>query len=392
MKLKKIQHVLRENNLDGWLFYDFHNRDAIAYSILNLPSDKLTSRRWFYFIPASGEPRKLVHAVEATKLDPLPGKKMVYLTWKELHSSLKKVLGNSKKIAMQYSHLQRIPYVSIVDAGLIDLLRGFGYEIVSSADLVQLFESVIDPHGYHLHKEAAHLINTIKNQAFEQIRKAIADHQELSEYSLAQFIQEKFKESNLTNNEETPIIGINDHPANPHFEPTPENSYILKSADKVLMDIWAKKKEPGGIYADITWCGYIGDSPPQKYLEIFDVVRRARDRAVEYIRDKFSREEPCYGWEVDDACRQVVQEAGYGKLFMHRTGHSIGTEVHGNGVNIDNLETNDERQIIPGSCFSIEPGIYFAGEMAARSEIDVFITHQGEVEVTTEQQKELIKI
>jgi len=392
MKLEKIQHVLREKNLDGWLFYDFHNRDTIAYSILNLPGDKLTTRRWFYFIPASGEPWKLAHAVEATKLDSLPGKKMVYLTWKELHSSLKKVLGNSKKIAMQYSPLQRIPYVSIVDAGLIDLLRSFGYEIVSSAALVQLFEAVIDPNGYRLHKEAAHLINTIKNQAFEQIRKGIADHQELSEYSLAQFIQEKFKESNLINNEETPIIGINDHPANPHFEPTPENSYILKSADKVLMDIWAKKKEPGGIYADITWCGYIGDSPPQKYLEIFDVVRRARDRAVEYISDKFSRDEPCYGWEVDDACRQVVQEAGYGKFFMHRTGHSIGTEVHGNGVNIDNLETNDERQIIPGSCFSIEPGIYFEGEMAARSEIDVFITHQGEVEVTTEQQKKLIKI
>ena len=392
MKIEKIQDVLREKNLDGWLFYDFHNRDAIAYCILNLPGDKLTTRRWFYFIPALGDPKKLVHAVEPTKLAPLPGEKTVYLSWESLHSSLQKILGNPKKIAMQYSPLQRIPYVSIVDAGLIDLLRSFGHEIVSSADLVQLYEAVIDEKGYHLHKEAAHLINEIKNQAFEQIRKAIVDKKELSEYSLARFIQEKFKENNLINNEETPIVGVNDHPANPHFEPTPENAYILKPGDKVLMDIWGKKEEPGAIYADITWCGYIGDSPPKKYVEIFDVVRRARDRAVEYICDKFIRNEPCYGWEVDDACRQVVQEAGYGKFFMHRTGHSIGTEVHGNGVNIDNLETRDERQIIPGSCFSIEPGIYFEGEMAARSEIDVFITHQSEVEVTTEQQKELIKI
>jgi Xaa-Pro dipeptidase len=392
MNIEKIQLVLREKNIDGWLLYDFHNRDMIAYHILGLPTGKISSRRWFYFIPALGEPRKLAHKVEPDKLDSLPGEKTMYLAWEELHSSLKSILGGAKKIAMQYSPLQHIPLVSIVDGGLIDLLRSFGHEIVTSADLVQLFEASIDEKGYHLHKKAAQLVNDVKNQAFEEIRKAIADKKELTEYSLARFIEEKFKENKMTNNEEIPIVGIDDHPANPHFEPTPDNTYVFKPGNKVLIDLWAKMEEPGGIFADVTWCGFIGDKPPKKYVEIFDTVMRARDRAVEFVQEKFKSGQSCFGWEADDACRKVIEDAGYGKFFMHRTGHSIGDEVHGNGVNIDNLETKDEREIIPGNCFSIEPGIYFEGEMAARSEIDVFITHQGEVEVTTEKQTELVKI
>ncbi|NIM91670.1 MAG: M24 family metallopeptidase [Candidatus Aminicenantes bacterium] len=392
MNIEKIQQVLREKNIDGWLLYDFHNRDMIAYHILGLPTGKISSRRWFYFIPALGEPQKLAHRVEPDKLDSLPGEKTMYLAWEELHSSLKSILGGAKKIAMQYSPLQHIPLVSIVDGGLIDLLRSFGHEIVTSADLVQLFEASIDETGYNLHKKAAQLVNEVKNQAFEEIRKAIADKKELTEYALARFIEEKFKENTMTNNEEIPIVGIDDHPANPHFEPTPDNTYVFKTGSKVLIDLWAKMEEPGGIFADITWCGFIGDKPPEKYVEIFDTVMRARDRAVEFIQEKFKGGQSCFGWEVDDACRKVIQDAGYGKLFMHRTGHSIGDEVHGNGVNIDNLETKDERELIPGNCFSIEPGIYFEGEMAARSEINVFITHQGEVEVTTEKQTELVKI
>ena len=392
MELEKIQQALRGKKLDGWLFYDFHHRDIISYHILNLPTTKMTMRRWFYFIPALGEPKKLAHRVEPAKLDSLPGEKTLYSAWEELHSSLKAMLGNPKKIAMQFSPLQNIPYVSLVDGGLIDLVRSFGHEVLSSADFVQLFEARIDEKGYKLHKEAARLINTIKDEAFEEVTRAIAEGRKLTEYSLARLIEEKFKEHSLTNHNEIPIVGINEHPADPHFEPTPENSYSFKKGNTVLADLWARKDEPGGIFADITWCGYIGDSPPKKYIEIFGVVRRARDRAVEFISEKFSKGEPCYGLEVDDACRQVIKDAGYGKYFVHRTGHSIGGEVHGNGVNIDNLETKDEREIIPGSCFSIEPGIYLEGEMAARSEINVFITHKGEVEVTTEKQSELIKI
>jgi len=392
MNIEKIQQVLREKNIDGWLFYDFHNRDMIAYHILGLPTGKISSRRWFYFIPALGEPRKLAHKVEPDKLDSLPGEKTMYLAWKELHSSLKSILGNAKKIAMQYSPLQHIPLVSIVDGGLIDLLRSFGHEIVTSADLVQLFEAAIDEKGYTLHKKAAQFVVDVKNQAFEEIRKAMADKKELTEYTLARFIEEKFKENKMTNNEEIPIVGIDDHPANPHFEPTPDNTYVFKPGSKVLIDLWAKMDEPGGIFADITWCGFIGNKLPEKYVEIFDTVMRARDRAVEFIQEKFKSGQSCFGWEVDVACRKVIEDTGYGKFFMHRTGHSIGEEVHGNGVNIDNLETKDEREIIPGNCFSIEPGIYLEGEMAARSEINVFITHQGEVEVTTEKQTGLIKI
>ncbi|MFQ6083770.1 MAG: M24 family metallopeptidase [Candidatus Aminicenantia bacterium] len=392
MNLKKIQQILKEKNIDGWLLYDFHNRDLLAYRILGLDSSKLTSRRWFYFIPSEGEPIKLVHPVEKFKLDLLPGIKKVYLAWTELHTSLKEILGKPKKIAMQYSPNQNIPYVSIVDGGLIDLIRSFGHEIVSSADLVQTFEAIIDEKGYKLHLETNRIINNIKNQAFEQIERAIRENRKVSEYDLQQFIINKFKENNLTCDEEFPIVGINDHPADPHFEPTPENSYFFKKGDTVLIDLWARRNIPEGIYADITWCGYIGEKPPQKYLEIFNIVKDARITAVNFIRDKFTRGEPCFGWEVDEACRNIVKEAGYGKYFVHRTGHSIGHEVHGNGVNIDNLETKDDRQLVPGICFSIEPGIYLEGEMAVRTEINVFINHNGQVEITTEEQMNLIKI
>ena len=392
MDLKKIQTVLREKGIDGWLFYDFHNRDLLAYRILGLGDPGFTSRRWFYFIPSEGEPVKLVHPVEETKLDSLPGIKKVYLAWKELHFSLKEILGNPKKIAMQYSPMQNIPYISIVDGGLIELIKSFGHEIVSSADLVQIFEAVIDEKGYKLHLEAAKHLDEIKNLAFEKIREAIRENKKLTEYEVQQFIVQEFEKRGLTCDNNYPIVGINEHPADPHFEPSPENSYYFKRGDTFLIDLWARKNTPDGIYADITWCGYIGDEPPKKYLEIFNVVKEARIAAVNFIREKFSRGETCYGWEVDEACRNVVKRAGYGNHFVHRTGHSIGHEVHGNGVNIDNLETKDERQLIPGICFSIEPGIYFKGEMAVRSEIDVFITHDGKVEVTTEEQMELIRI
>jgi len=392
MDLKKIQATLKEKKIDGWLFYDFHNRDLLAYRILGLGEPGFTSRRWFYFIPSEGEPIKLVHPVEEKKLDSLPGIKRVYLAWIELHSSLKEILGSPKKIAMQYSPMQNIPYISIVDGGLIELIKSFGHEIVSSADLVQIFEAVIDEKGYRLHLEAAKNLDEIKNLAFNKIREAIRENKKLTEYEVQQFIAQEFEKRGLTCDGNYPIVGINDHPADPHFEPTPENSYYFKKGDTFLIDLWARKNTPEGIYADITWSGYIGDEPPKKYFEIFEVVKKARMSAVNFIREKFEKGEPCYGWQVDDACRNVVKEAGYGNYFVHRTGHSIGHEVHGNGVNIDNLETKDERQLIPGVCFSIEPGIYFKGEMAVRSEIDVFITHDGKVEVTTEEQMELILI
>ena len=394
MDLKSIQDALKTQKADGWLFCDFHNRDQLAYRILGMDGTKLTSRRWFYYVPAEGEPVRLVHSVEKTKLDALPGRKITYLSWKQLHASLKDMLGESpKNIAMQYSPLNNIPYVSIVDAGTIDLIRSFGHNIVSSSDLVQTFEAVIDENGYRLHLQAGEIIQRIKDQAFAEIGKAVYGGTDVSEYDIQQFIVQQFRENNLNCDNEFPIVGVNEHPANPHFEPTPGNAYIINKEDKVLIDLWARIDVPDGIYYDITWCGYVGENPPAAYVEIFNVVRDARIAARDFVRERFAGSEPCYGWEVDDACRQVVEKAGYGKYFLHRTGHSIGREVHGNGVHIDNLETRDERQLVPGICFSIEPGIYMEQEkMAVRSEVDVFITLDGKVEIAGEEQMELVKV
>jgi Xaa-Pro dipeptidase len=352
MDLDRIQRALRERKLGGWLLCDFHHRDHLAYRVLGLDTGKLTTRRWFYFIPAKGEAKKLVHTVEKGKLDTLPGSKHVFLSWEQLHSSLRKMLGSPKKIAMQYSPKNNIPYVSLVDAGIIELVRSFGHKVVSSADLVQLFEACISEEGYRLHREAGIIVDRIRGEAFEQIRNAVSADNGMTEYDLQQFIMRRFGESGLVT-DDPPIVGTNDHPADPHFEPTPRNARPFRHGDTVLIDLWAKKNVPGAVYYDITWVGYIGQDPPKKYAEIFDVVRRARDTAIQYVQHRCAKGQACYGWQVDDACRGIVSKAGYGKYFLHRTGHSIGEEVHGNGVNIDNLETKDERQIMPGSCFTV---------------------------------------
>ncbi len=392
MDLNRIQKELQEAELDGWLFYDFHNRDPIAYRVLGIDFGKFTSRRWFYFIPAQGEPVRLAHQVEPTKLDALPGKKETYLGWRELHQDLARILAGAKRVAMQYSPTGAIPYVSTVDGGTVDMIRSLGVEVVTSADLVQTFEAVIDDAGYQTHLKAGEKIQTIKDQAFTLIGDFVRTDKRLTEYDLQQWIVERYQQEGLTCMNEFPIVGINEHPADPHFEPTPDNSHVFKMGDKVLIDLWAKCKEPGAIFYDITWCGFVGQAPTAKYQGIFEVVRDARNAAVEFVREKFAKGETCFGYEVDDACRQVVEQAEYGEFFIHRTGHSIGEEVHGNGVNIDNLETKDERRLVPGICFSVEPGIYLPGEMAVRTEIDVFITPEAKVVVAGAEQEELVLI
>lgn len=391
MDLHRIQEALRERKLGGWLFCDFHNRDHLAYRILGLDSAKMTTRRWFYFIPSRGEPKKLVHSVEKNRIDALPGSKTVYLPWEQLHDSLRKMLGSPKRIAMQYSPKNNLPSVSLVDAGVVELVKSFGHKVVSSADLIQMFEAVIGEDGYRHHKEAGVIVDRILAEAFTRIRDAVRNNDGTTEFDIQQYILRRFKESNLVT-VDPPMVGTNEHPADPHFECSPSNSRPFKKGDTVLIDLWAKKNLPGSIYYDITWVGYVGETPPAKYLEIFNVVRKGRDTAINLIKEKFSKGHPCYGWQVDDACRGVVKKAGYGKNFLHRTGHSIGEEVHGNGVNIDNLETKDDRQIVPGCCFSIEPGIYLEGEMAVRSEVNVFIRHNGVPEVTGAIQNELVRI
>jgi Xaa-Pro dipeptidase len=390
--IKRIQQEVKRSGFDGWLLYDFRNRDNIACDVLGLDPGKFTSRRWFYWIPAEGEPARLVSAVESTKLDALPGSKHVYLSWRELHAALKEMLGKAKKVAMQFSPLGNVPYVSIVDGGTIDLIRSFGYEVVSSAGLVQTFQAVLDEEAYRSHLDAGERVQRIKDEAFARVGSEMKAGRSITQYDVQQFIAKRFAEEGLTCMNEFPIVGTNEQPADPHFEPTPGNARPIRKGDTLLIDLWAKLEKPGAIFYDITWCGFIGRNPPAKYVEIFNVVRDARNAALDFIRSRYAAKQPLYGWEVDDACRAVVDKAGYGKNFVHRTGHSIGEDVHWSGVNIDNLETRDERQLVPGVCFSIEPGIYLEGEMAARSEINVFITLDGKVDVAGEMQKHLILI
>jgi len=390
MNIERIQASLKAKHIDGWLFYDFHNRDPIAYKVTGLDFGKFTSRRWFYWIPAQGEPVRLGHKVEPTKLDALPGKLKYYLSWRELHESLKEILGSARKVAMQFSPMAAIPYVSTVDGGTVDLVRSLGFDVVSSADLVQEFEAVLDDKAFQSHVEAGKKIQTIKDQAFDEIRKAVSANKKLTEFDLQQFILRRFDEEGLDCKGENPIVGIDAHPADPHFEPKKEGSYVFKPGSKVLIDLWAKLKKPGAVFYDITWCGFVGKTPPPKYAQIWEAVRDARKAAVAFVRERYRAKKPVAGWEVDDACRAVVRDRGFADFFIHRTGHSIGEEVHGNGVNIDNLETRDERLIVPGICFSIEPGIYLQGEMAVRSEIDVFVTPSGDVSVVGDEQENLI--
>jgi Xaa-Pro dipeptidase len=394
MDLKAIQAALRERDIDGWLLSDFRNRDFLAYRVLGLDEAKANSRRWYYFIPARGTPVRLVHAVERAFLDSLPGKKFEYVAWKELHASLEKILGagangERKKIAMQYSPRNNVPYVALVDAGTVELIKSFGHKVVSSADLVQSFVSVIDEAGYRSHIEAAALVDRIRGEAFEQIRAAIAAKQSLTEYDVQQFIMKRFGEEQLVTYA-PPMVGINEHPADPHFEVSKDAPKTFKPGDTVLIDLWAKNSAPGSIYYDITWDAYIGPRPPATYAKIFAAARDGRDAAIEFVQDAFRRGRTIAGWQVDDVCRNVVKKAGYAKQFLHRTGHSIGVDIHGTGVNIDNLETKDERELIAGCCFSIEPGIYLAGKMAVRTEINMFIRHDGEAEVTGEVQRDLV--
>ncbi len=392
MDLQAIKDALLSQGIDGWLFYDFHDRDPIAARVLEMDTNRFASRRWFYYIPAEGEPQKLVHAIEQWRCDHLPGEKHVYLQWQQLHDSLNSMLGPAKKVAMQYSPNNAIPYVSIVDAGTVDLVRSFGIDVVSSADLVSIFESHLDEKDRQSHVEAANILQNVKDKAFEEIAKRIKDGNNPTEHEIQSFMHDMFRENNMTW-DDGPIVAVNEHAGDPHFEPTPDNSHTMKEDDLVLIDLWAKKDEPGAIYYDVTWMGYIGTEVPDKIQKMFDIVAKARDTGLELVKARFEADEPVHGWEVDSAVRKIIEDAGYGRYFIHRTGHNIAEEVHGNGAHLDNLETKDERQIIKGSCFSIEPGIYIPEEnIGFRSEIDVFVKDDGTVEVYGPIQENVIPI
>lgn len=386
--IHEMQKDLCAAKLDGWLFYDFRGRDPIALRILELPPGMRT-RRWFYFVPAKGTPRKLVHKIESGSLAALPGKTLYYAGQKELRDSLKKILGGAKKVAMQYSPKNAIPYIAMVDAGTVELVRSLGAKVLTSADLVQKYEACWSKEQLESHLAAGRAIDRIVHDAFEYAAASVKEKKPLTEYDLQQWILQRFEENGIMT-EEGPDVAVNSNASDPHYGPTLERSSPIREDDLLLLDVWGKQKTANSVYYDITWMGYLGATVPEKYAKIFNVLREARDRAVELIRTSVKSRKPLQGWQVDKAARSVVEKAGYGKYFFHRTGHNIGTSVHGNGANMDGLETHDERHLIPETCNSVEPGIYLP-EFGMRTEVDVYIG-QNDVRVTGAIQKEILPL
>ncbi len=391
MDIEKVQKELRSRNIDGWLFYDFRKRDEIAYKILGLDKNKIYSRKWYYYIPAHGEPRKLVHNIESEVLDSLPGIKRTYIQWQQQNTLLKEILYLAKRVAMQYSPMNAVPYISLVDAGTIELIRSFGAEVVSSADLVQLFESYIPFASYQMHCEAGKIIHRILDLCWKEIKKCIELGNIINEYDLQQFVINEYEKYGIIYDDMLPIVAINENTSNPHYELIKGRSKTIKKGDFLLIDLCGKLSKPNSVYYDVTWTAMVSDIIPEKYNVIFNIVKEARDLAIRFLEDRFREGKEVFGWEVDDAVRGYILRKGYGNYFLHRTGHSIGESLHGNGANIDNLETKEERMLLPGNLFSIEPGIYLE-EFGIRSEVNVYIDDNNKVIVTGPKQEQIIKI
>ena len=388
MDLSAIQQALRERNMDAWLFYDHHHRDPIAYRVLGLPDGLMVTRRWFYVIPAKGDPVKLVHKIEAGHLDTLPGAKRQYAGWQELFDSLKTLLAGYRDIAMQYSPNNLVFTVSLVDAGTVDLIRGLGKNVVSSQDLIAQFEATLNADQIKTHFAARDVIDSVTAAAFQEIGRRVRNGG-THEHEIQQFFMEAFQRENMVT-DDPPIVAVNANSGNPHYEPGAGHPVPIREGDLVLLDVWAKKNTPGAVYYDITWTGFVGKTPSDRHREIFKIVSEARDLGVKTVQDAISAGKSIAGWEVDRAVRAHIKKAGYGEYFIHRTGHSIGTDVHANGANMDDLEIHDERRILPNSLFSIEPGIYLP-EFGVRLEVNVLV-RPGSAEVTGKIQRELVTI
>ncbi len=390
MDLDSIQSALRTAGIDAWLFYDHHHRDPIAASILGLPNSGLVSRRWFYVIPAQGPPRKLVHRIEAGKLDGLPGSKGAYSSWQELEAGLEAMLEPWTRIAMQYSPRNAIMYVSMVDAGTVELLRAMGKEIVSSADLVSRFQAVLTEDQIDSHYAAQRAVDEILVEGFQMIGSRVRAGSPTSEYEMMIWFRDALQRGGLTT-DHGPNVSIDANSADSHYEPTAESSRPIRSGSFLLIDMWARQDHPGSCWYDITWTGVVNREPTEEERLVFAVVRDARDAAVEAVRSAFTDGgHPIAGFEADDAARSVVRAAGYGDYFTHRTGHNIGAQLHGAGAHLDNLETHDERRILPFTCFSIEPGVYLP-HFGIRSEVNMITTRDNAV-VTGRVQRELVRI
>jgi Xaa-Pro aminopeptidase len=392
MKLDALQSAIREAGFDGWLFYDHHHRDPIADRILGLDAHAHVTRRWYYFVPAVGEPRKLVHRVEQGRLDTLPGVKALYSSWQELHSGLEDLLQGQRKIAMQYSPNNDIMYVSMVDAGTVELLRSMGKEIVSSADLVSQFEAVLSADQMQSHAVAQRAIDAILAEGWREIGRRVRGAARISgptEFEIVGWLGEAMRREGLVW-ENGPNVSVNANSSDSHYEPTAEKTAPIREGDFVLIDIWGRVDSPGSIHYDITWTGVVGREPSAREQLVFETVRNARDAATAAVQAAFAAGRAICGYEADDAARNVIRAAGFGEFFTHRTGHNIAQELHGSGAHLDNLETHDQRRILPNTCFSVEPGIYLP-EFGVRSELDMMAA-PGKAWVTGAVQRELVRI
>ena len=388
-KLKEIQADLVNADVDGWLVYDFRRSNPLGCAFLEIPTEKIMSRRFFYWVPACGTPSKIVHSVDVDSVKEVPGKNLTYSTWQQLEEHIGKVLKGKKRIMMEYSPRNAIPYVSKVDAGTMEVIREHGVEVLSSADLLQKFTSVWTDEQLQMHLESAHLLDTTVGNAWDFIRESLNNNKTIKEYDVVEFIHQEF----IKNGHECadlPFCCVNANSAAPHYNLIKETCATIKKGDFILIDLWCKKKAPNAVYADITRMGVAAEKPTAKQQEVFDIVKKARDAATAFVKQRVESGKTVMGWEIDQTSRDVITAAGYGKYFVHRTGHNIGLNDHGDGAHIDNFETQDQRSILPGTCFSIEPGIYLPGEFGVRLEYDVYVDHNKTIRVTGGIQNELV--
>jgi Xaa-Pro aminopeptidase len=389
LPIEAVQRALEDEGFDGWLLYDFHGSNPIATRIAGLDrAGKMATRRWYYLVPAAGEPRGLVHAIERHNLDGLPGEKRPYAGRQQLESGLRDLLRGMKRVAMEYSPANNIPYLSRVDAGTIEAIRDLGVDVVSSGDLVQRFEAVWSDETYKTHVAASERLYTVKDRAFELIRERMRAGAPLDEYEVQQRMVGWFDELGL--NHELPNVSAQENAGNPHYMPPASGSRAIRPNELVLIDLWGKLRTAGAVFADITWVGFTGQAVPDEYARAFAAACDGRDAAIDLVRSAAAEGRDLRGWQVDRACRDVIENAGFGPLFIHRTGHSLGEEVHGNGVHMDDYETRDDRRLIPGTGFTIEPGVY-TERFGVRTEINMFVAER-EARVTGPLQQEIVII
>ena len=388
--LSTVQTFMQTKGIDVWLLYDFRGGNPIFWQLLG--GKRATTRRSFLFLPSTGNATLLTHAIERQVFESVPIEVVVYASRGDLSKRLGRMLAGARRAAMEYSPMSELPTVSWVDGGTLELVRSFGVEVVSSADLFQLALTTWSPEARQSHHQACEAVGATKDAAFRFVSEALAEQRQLSEFEVQEFIVERFRELGLES-DHRPIVAVNSNSGNPHYEPTVAAAQPIEFGDWVLIDLWARVPGEQNIFGDITWVAYAGEKVPEKIDQVFRIVARARDLVLEKLEQEWTRGSCPRGWELDQLARAHIGEAGYGEFFVHRTGHSLGPgpAVHGLGVNLDNLETRDTRQLLPGTGFTIEPGIYLP-EFGVRLEVNVYIDAELGPQVTTPVQREIVHL